>query len=117
MALDCAAVSSPPAGSMAAAGADVNRPATSPAAPAITRPALKALSRLRRIEQRVIPQLQGLERLARQRAALQDVVLRLVVVGLGLSSSMTSLKETTFGFSASISSRVRASKIGVAVKV
>ena len=44
MAFDCNAVSSPPAGSMASAGADVNRPATSPAAPAITRPALKALS-------------------------------------------------------------------------
>ena len=84
MALRLRAVSSPPAGSTAAAGADVNRPATRPTAPAITRPALKALSCFAAVEQRVIPQLQRLERLARQRAALQDVVLRLVVVGLGL---------------------------------
>jgi hypothetical protein len=32
----------------------------------------------------VIPQLEALERLAGQRARLQDVVLRLVIVGLGL---------------------------------
>ena len=80
--------------------------------------ARRTLIRLLGAEQRDGPTASGSRSsCARAPATLQDVVLRLVVVGLGLVLVDDFLEETTFGFSASISSRVRASKIGVAVKV